>query len=62
MATKHTPIKAQPNNVYKTADSLEDAWLEIKANLPLSDVNQTYALIMQYHNTLLKVAKSHGNN
>lgn len=61
MATKSGPIKAQPNNVYKTADSLEDAWLEIKANLPLSDVNQAFALIMQYHNTLLKETQSHGN-
>lgn len=61
MATKSGPIKAQPNNVYKTPDSLEDAWLEIKANLPLSDVNQAFALVMQYHNCLIKELKSHGN-
>ncbi|AGY48097.1 hypothetical protein Presley_30 [Acinetobacter phage Presley] len=61
MATKHTPLKAEPNPVYKTADSLEDAWLEIKANLPLTDVNQTFALLMQFQNTLLKELQSHGN-
>lgn len=60
MASKTSAIKPQVNNVFKTADSLEDAWLEIKSNLPLTDANQAFALIMQYHNTLLKEVQSHG--
>lgn len=45
-----TKIKPQPNNVYPTADSIDAAWLEIKSNLPITDANKAYALVMQYHN------------
>lgn len=45
-----TKIKPQKNDVYKTAPSLDAAWLEIKSNLPITDANQAFALLMQYHN------------
>lgn len=43
-------IKPEVNPVYKTAPTLDAAWAEIKANLPLTDANQAFSLIMQYHN------------
>lgn len=54
-----TKIKPQKNDVYKTAPSLDAAWLEIKANLPITDANQAFALLMQYHNTLIQEKESH---
>lgn len=57
-----TKIKPQPNNVYPTADSIDAAWLEIKSNLPITDANKAYALVMQYHNALIKELKTHEQN
>jgi len=48
--------------LFKTADSLDAAMTELKANLPITDPNVLHGLVMQYHNTLIKEMLEQGKN
>lgn len=43
----------QPNSLFPTADSLEDAMQRAKSSLRLHSPNEVHAAVMIYHNTLL---------
>ena len=49
------PSKIKPEfvPVYAAADSLDDAWELINANLPITTTNDLKGLVMTYHNTLV---------
>lgn len=47
-------IEPKHNPLFKTANSLDEAMAEIKAELSLFDENQVHALVTMYHNTLVK--------
>ena len=40
--------------MYPTANSLDEAWAEIKSRLPIENSIQLKAAIMLYHNSLIK--------
>lgn len=44
----------QSYNIFNTANSLEEALNAIKQSVPLHMRNEITALVMAYHNTLLK--------
>jgi len=48
------PIRAVPMEVFPTAGSLKEVVETGFAILPITDPNALYALLMTYHNTLLK--------
>ncbi len=41
------------NSIYPTMPSLNTVILKAYSELPITDKNQLYAIIMTYHNTLL---------
>lgn len=41
------------NSIYPTMPSLDTVILKAYSELPITDKNQLYAIIMTYHNTLL---------
>lgn len=47
-------LKAVPQTIYPDKDSLEEAAQYIMDQVPITDPNEVYALLMVYHNTLLK--------
>lgn len=47
-------IPTQPVTVFRTANSIDEAMVEIKAMLYPYDDNTVHSLVMLYHNTLLK--------
>jgi len=47
-------LKPVPQTVYPEKDSLDDAAQHILDQVPITDPNEAYALLMEYHNTLLK--------
>ena len=49
-----TQLKPIPQTVYPEKDSLDDAAQHIMDQVPITDPNEAYALLMTYHNTLLK--------
>lgn len=46
------------NSVYPTMPSLDTVILKAYSELPITDKNQLYAIIMVYHNTLLAELES----
>ncbi len=46
-------IIPQPNPLFPTADSIEDAMQRAKSSLRLHSPNEVHAAVMIYHNTLL---------
>lgn len=46
-------IIPQPNSLFPTADSIEDAMQRAKSSLRLHSPNEVHAAVMIYHNTLL---------
>lgn len=52
-------IEPKPVSMYPTANSLDEAMDKIKSELSLLDGNQVHALVMMYHNTLLKEVAMH---
>ena len=53
--TKTKPaLRAVPMTLFPTMNSLEEVLSYAEAELPLCTYNQTYYLLMMYHNTLLK--------
>lgn len=49
------------NSIYPTMPSLDTVILKAYSELPITDKNQLYAIIMTYHNTLLNQLKEEGN-
>ena len=54
-------MSIKPNSVYPTMPSLDTVILKAYSELPITDKNQLYAIIMVYHNTLLKQLKEESN-
>ena len=44
----------QTHSLFNTANTLEEALNAIKQSLPIHQRNQILALVMVYHNTMLK--------
>lgn len=49
------------NSIYPTMPSLDTVILKAYSELPITDKNQLYAIIMVYHNTLLNQLKEESN-
>ena len=47
-------IKPIPQTIYPEKDSLDEAAQFVLDQVPITDPNEAYALLMTYHNTLLK--------
>ena len=54
MNTQSNQHKLKHNPMYPTANSLEEAFAEIKTRLPIENSIQLKAAIMLYQNTLIK--------
>ena len=54
MNTQSNQHKLKHNPMYPTANSLDEAWAEIKTRLPIENSIQLKAAIMLYQNTLIK--------
>lgn len=54
MNTQTNQHKLKHNPMYPTANSLDEAWAEIKTRLPIENSIQLKAAIMLYRNTLIK--------
>lgn len=54
MNTQPNQHKLKHNPMYPTANSLDEAWAEIKTRLPIENSIQLKAAIMLYKNTLIK--------
>ena len=54
-------MSIKPNSVYPTMPSLDTVILKAYSELPITDKNQLYAIIMVYHNTLLEQLKEENN-
>ena len=54
MNTQTNQHKLKHNPMYPTANSLDEAWAEIKTRLPIENSIQLKAAIMLYQNTLIK--------
>ena len=54
MNTQSKQHKLKHNPMYPTANSLDEAWAEIKTRLPIENSIQLKAAIMLYLNTLIK--------
>ncbi len=54
MNTQPNQHKLKHNPMYPTANSLDEAWAEIKTRLPIENSIQLKAAIMLYQNTLIK--------
>ena len=54
MNTQSKQHKLKHNPMYPTANSLEEAFAEIKTRLPIENSIQLKAAIMLYQNTLIK--------
>ena len=55
-------MSIKPNTVYPTMPSLDTVILKAYSELPITDKNQLYAIIMTYHNTLLAELESNENS
>lgn len=51
-------LRAAPMGVFPTLGSLQEVVDFAESKLPITDKNDLFALLMTYHNTLLKV--THG--
>lgn len=53
------PSKIKPEfvPVYAAADSLDDAWELINANLPITTTNDLKGLVMIYHNSCVRAVE-----
>lgn len=51
---KQPQIKPVEHSLFDTANTLDEAWAYISANLKGSERNRMFSLIMVYHNTLVK--------
>ncbi|MCD1628490.1 hypothetical protein [Marinobacter shengliensis] len=47
-------LKPVPQTIYPEKDSLDEAAQFVLDQVPITDPNEAYALLMTYHNTLLK--------
>ena len=47
-------LKPVPQTIYPEKDSLDEAAQHVLDQVPITDPNEAYALLMEYHNTLLK--------
>ena len=54
MNTQTNQHKLKHNPMYPTANSLDEAWAEIKTRLPIENSIQLKAALMLYQNTLIK--------
>ena len=54
MNTQSNQHKLKHNPMYPTANSLDEAWAEIKTRLPIENSIQLKAAIMLYQNSLIK--------
>lgn len=54
-------MSIKPNPIYPTMPSLDTVILKAYSELPITDKNQLYAIIMVYHNTLLNQLKEESN-
>lgn len=54
MNTQPNQHKLKHNPMYPTANSLDEAWAEIKTRLPIENSIQLKAALMLYLNTLIK--------
>ena len=54
MNTQSKQHKLKHNPMYPTANSLDEAWAEIKTRLPIENSIQLKAAIMLYLNSLIK--------
>ena len=54
MNTQSNQHKLKHNPMYPTANSLDEAWAEIKTRLPIENSIQLKAAIMLYLNSLIK--------
>lgn len=51
-------LKAIPQTVYPDKDSLDEAAQHLLEQLPITDPNDAYALLMTYHNSLIKALRN----
>lgn len=49
-----TSVQPEHMSLYPTMDSITEAIAYIEAQVPISQPNQMFSLLMMYHNTLLK--------
>ncbi|WP_161792302.1 hypothetical protein [Acinetobacter sp. A47] len=47
-------IQAKTNTLYNTANSLDEAWHNMKSHAPKGAANEFFAHLMIYHNTLVR--------
>ena len=55
-------MSTKRNSIYPTMPSLDTVILKAYSELPITDKNQLYAIIMTYHNTLLNQLKEESNS
>lgn len=48
-------IQPQQYHLYDQAASLDEAWNYMKAHVPVGKKSEFFAMLMTYHNTLVKV-------
>lgn len=51
-------IRPIPQTIYPEKDTLDEAAEFVLDQVPITDPNEMYALLMTYHNTLLKEARN----
>ena len=49
-------LRAAPMELFPTLGSLQDVVHYGESKLPITDKNELFALLMTYHNTILKVS------
>lgn len=50
----NSKIPVAPVSMFRTANNIDEAMVEIKATLQPHDANTIHALVMMYHNTLIQ--------
>lgn len=55
------PIRAVPMTLFPTSDSLQSVVDLGESKLPISNKNDLFTLLMNYHNTLLALIKRENN-
>jgi hypothetical protein len=48
------PLRAERMGLFPTCESLSDAVRLAESQLPITDQNKLFSLLMTYHNTLLR--------
>lgn len=47
-------LQPQAYNLYNQANTLDEAWKYMQAQIPVGKKTEFFALLMTYHNTLVK--------